>query len=59
MRRGTREGAEEEGVGRGVGGGEEMRVGGGAGCDGEGGQLGDEGEGAAVAGDDEARVGLL
>lgn len=36
-----------------------MRVWSGAGCDGERGQLGDEGEGVGVAGDEEARVGLL
>jgi len=34
-------------------------IGGGAGRDCEGGQLCGEGQGAPVAGDDEARVGLL
>lgn len=59
MRGGTREGGEEEGVGCGVGGGDEVRVGSGAGCDGEVGQLGDKREAAAVTRDDEARVRLL
>lgn len=59
VRSGTREGAEEEGVRCGVGGGEEVGIGGGASRDCEGGQLCGEGQGAPVAGDDEARVGLL